>query len=105
MQRDTSISLVALFRANYLEDTWALSVEKSLAIFCLIVGHQQGMRVMADGFQHSTETISRHFKREMRALCNLGNTIIRHRQVDRVHPYIQGNPKYFPWFKVRLYFW
>ena len=105
MQRDTFVSLRNFFRANYLEDTRALSVEESLAIFYLIVGHQQGIRVTVDRFQHSTETISRHFKRVMRALCNLGKTIIRPRQVDEVHPYIQGNPKYFPWFEVCLYFW
>ena len=58
MQRDTFVSLVTLLRANYLEDTQALSVEESLAIFCLIIGHRQRMRVTTDRFQHSTETIS-----------------------------------------------
>ena len=28
MQRDTFVSLVTVLRANYLEDTWALSVEE-----------------------------------------------------------------------------
>jgi hypothetical protein len=100
MQRDTFVSLANVLRENYLEDTRSVSVEESLAIFCLIVGHRQGMRVTADRFQHSTETISRHFKRVMRALCNLGKTLIRPRQLTGVHPYIQGNPKYFPWFEV-----
>ncbi|XP_059436793.1 uncharacterized protein LOC132169855 [Corylus avellana] len=99
MQRDTFVSLANVLRENYLEDSRSLRVEESLAIFCLIVGHRQGMRVVADRFQHSTETISRHFKHVMRALCNLGKTLIRPRQLDGVHPYIQGNPKYFPWFK------
>jgi hypothetical protein len=37
----------------------------------------------------------------MRALCNLGKILIRPREVVGVHPYIQDNPKYFPWFAVR----
>jgi hypothetical protein len=59
------------------------------------------MRVAADRFQHSTESISRHVKCVMRALCNLGKILIRPREVVGVHPYIQDNPKYFPWFAVR----
>ncbi|XP_059436125.1 protein ALP1-like [Corylus avellana] len=99
MKRDTFISLADVLRANYIQDTRTVSVEESLAIFCLIVGHRQGMRVAADRFQHSTETISRNFMCVMRALCNLGKSIIRPRNVDGVHPYIQENPKYYPWFQ------
>ena len=100
MKRDTFISLANVLRVNYLQDTHVVSVQESLAIFCLIVGHSQGMRVVADRFQHSTKTISRHFKGVMRALCNLGKTLIRPRNVDGVHPYIQENLKYYPWFEV-----
>jgi hypothetical protein len=77
MQRDTFLSLTNTLRASYLEDTQHVRVEEALAIFCLIVGHRQGQRVAADRFQHSTETICRHVKRVMRALCNLGKSLIR----------------------------
>jgi hypothetical protein len=77
-----------------------MSVEETLAIFCLIVGHRQGMRVAADWFQHSTGIICRHFKRVIRAFCNLGKTIIGPGHVGDVHPYIKNNPKYFAWFQV-----
>jgi hypothetical protein len=39
MQRDIFVSLADVLRANYIEDTRSLSVEESLAIFCLIVSH------------------------------------------------------------------
>jgi hypothetical protein len=100
VKRDTFVSLADVLRANYLQDTHFVSVEESLAIFCLIVGHCQGIRATVDRFQHSTETISHHFKGVMRALCNLGKILIRPRNIDGVHPYIQGNPKYYPWFEV-----
>ena len=75
-------------------------MEEAFAIFYLIAGHSQGMRVAANWFQHTTETISRHVKCVIMALCNLGKILIRLRQVVGVHPYIQDNPKYFPWFAV-----
>jgi hypothetical protein len=100
MQRGTVVSLVDVLRVNYLEDTRFISVKEVLAIFCLIVGHRQGMGVACDQFQHSIETISRHVKHVMRALCNLSKILIRPMQVVGVHPYVQDNPKYFPWFEV-----
>jgi hypothetical protein len=71
-----------------------------MAIFCLIVGHKQGMRVASDRFQHSTETISRHFKHVMSTLYMYWKTIIKPTYTGEVHPYIVGNPKYNPWFQV-----
>ncbi|XP_028078485.1 uncharacterized protein LOC114280326 [Camellia sinensis] len=54
-----------------------LSIEQSLAIFLYICGHSERHRLAADRFQHSTETIHRHFKIMMRALCRLAVLIIR----------------------------
>jgi hypothetical protein len=84
--------------------TWDVTVEEAIAIFVLIVGHCQGQRVESDRFQHSTETINRHFKTVMRALQRLGKTYIRVRHRNGVHPHLQGNPKYYPWFKVCVTF-
>ncbi|GLT54419.1 hypothetical protein SLA2020_276190 [Shorea laevis] len=76
----------------YLEVSHEIMVEESLAFFYLIAGHRQGLRVAANRFQHSTETISRHFKKVMRALCSLSKTIIRPTHIGGVHLYIASNP-------------
>ncbi|RVW82916.1 L10-interacting MYB domain-containing protein [Vitis vinifera] len=45
-------------------DTRFVTVEEAVAMFLLIVGHNVRMRVVADRFQHSTETVARHFKED-----------------------------------------
>ncbi|XP_042954573.1 uncharacterized protein LOC122290983 [Carya illinoinensis] len=74
-------------------------LEESLAIFCLIVGHGQGQRVVADRFQHSTEIINRHVKTVTRALHELGRSVIRLTHTVGVHPYIASNRHNYPWFQ------
>jgi hypothetical protein len=104
MKHYTFVSLCNILRGGYLEDSCAIRVEEVVAVFCLIVGHRQGMLVAFDRFQHSAKTISRHFKHVMRALCMYGKTIIKPMYTGEVHPYIAGNPKYNPkynpWFQV-----
>ncbi|GMQ10665.1 hypothetical protein CsSME_00053581 [Camellia sinensis var. sinensis] len=56
-------------------------------------------RLAADRFQHSTETIHRHFKIVMRALCRLAVLIIRPPDPNVVPPEIRNNPKRYPWLK------
>ena len=55
-------------------------------------------------FRSSTETIARHFKEIRRALCRLGKILIcPNNMTNEVSSYVASNPKYFPWFKVRVY--
>ncbi|CAL5384396.1 unnamed protein product [Camellia sinensis] len=56
-------------------------------------------RLAADRFQHSTETIHRHFKIMMRALCRLAVLIIRPPDPNVIPPEIRNNQKHYPWFK------
>lgn len=76
-----------------------LSIEQSLAIFLYICGHSERHRLAADRFQHSTETIHRHFKIMMRALCRLAVLIIRPPDPNVIPPEIRNNRKHYPWFK------
>ncbi|KAL6318090.1 hypothetical protein AAG906_035235 [Vitis piasezkii] len=81
-------------------DTRFVTVEEAVAMFLLIVGHNVRMRVVADRFQHSTETVARHFKEVRRALCRLGKILIcPNNMTNEVSSYVASNPKYFPWFK------
>ncbi|CAL5362231.1 unnamed protein product [Camellia sinensis] len=76
-----------------------LSIEQSLAILLYVCGHSERHRLAADRFQHSTETIHRHFKIMIRALCRLAVLIIRPLDLNVIPPEIRNNPKRYPWFK------
>ncbi|KAK3018390.1 hypothetical protein RJ639_003845, partial [Escallonia herrerae] len=51
-----------------LRDTPGVSIEEQLAIFLNIVGHNERNRVIQERFQHSGETISRHFNNAKESL-------------------------------------
>ena len=70
MDKETFMNLCDhLKRHENLHDTRFVTVEEAMVMFLLIVGHNVRMRVVADCFQHSTETVARHFKEVRRALC------------------------------------
>ena len=59
MDKETFINLCDhLKRQENLQDTRLVTVEEVVAMFLLIVGHNMRMRVVADHFQHSTETVA-----------------------------------------------
>lgn len=69
-----------------------ISVEESLCMVCLLIGHARGQRLIGDRFQHSKETINRHIRTVMQVLHELERTVIRPTHTTGVHPYIVGNP-------------
>ena len=58
-------------------DHMDLLLEESLAIFLFICGHSERHRSAADRFQHSNDTICKHFTYMRHALCNLGHFVIQ----------------------------
>ncbi|KAF5181631.1 CAI-1 autoinducer sensor kinase/phosphatase cqsS isoform, partial [Thalictrum thalictroides] len=52
----------ALRERKLLHNTRYVSVEEQVSIFLYIVGKNDSNRTVADRFQHSGETISRHFR-------------------------------------------
>jgi hypothetical protein len=87
---------------QFIKSTRNLDVEESIVIFLLLTGHCQGQRIAADRFQHSTETINRHYNKVFRAVDHLAKVYIKVRHRTGVHSHVQGNPKYYPWFKVSV---
>ncbi|KAI3922740.1 hypothetical protein MKW98_006871 [Papaver atlanticum] len=56
--------------------------------------------LVADRFQHSNETISRHFKTVLKAICRFAKEVIKPPDFGTTHPYIMSRrDKYYPWFK------
>ncbi|MQM04218.1 hypothetical protein Taro_037011 [Colocasia esculenta] len=83
-----------LIEKGVLQDTKNMSVTEQLAIFLLEVGHGIGNRLLREWFQHSSETISRHFNNVL-----MGVLAIRH---SIVHQKIRHDPKFYPFFKNAL---
>ena len=79
-----------------------VSVQEQLAIFLYGIGHGVTNRVMAETFQHSGETISRHFNNILKAICFLKQDFIVQPGSDTgVHPRIRDNQHFHPYFMVR----
>lgn len=89
----------ALKNVANLEDGKRVSVEEAVAMFLIIVCHSLRHRIVAERFQHSLQTISKWFRRVLRAVCVLGTTIIRPRNQMGTHRHILENQKYFTYFK------
>ncbi|KAL5726030.1 hypothetical protein ACHQM5_009102 [Ranunculus cassubicifolius] len=82
-----------------LKVTRHMSCEEQLGIFLMTIGHNERNRMVCDRFQHSGETISRHFNKVLRAISELSISLIRPPSFDVVPSYIRHNPKYWPYFK------
>ena len=59
------------------EDIRIALVEEVVATFVCIVGHSTDIRLVANYFQHSIETIQPRFRCVLRAIHSLGSMIIR----------------------------
>ena len=78
-----------------------VDVQEAVAIFLYIVGHNTRMRLAADRFQHSTETVDRKFRRVLRAVHTWGQHLIKpNPNVVDLPEHLRGNNKYDPWFEV-----
>lgn len=90
-----------LRRRKFLKDSRLVNVEEQLAIFLFTLGHSERNRVMQDRFQHSGETISRHFNRTLDAILKLSKYYIKPSNGD-IPPEIEKNPTFYPYFKVNF---
>ncbi|KAK1258731.1 hypothetical protein QJS04_geneDACA022020 [Acorus gramineus] len=77
-----------------------MSVTEQLAIFMHAIGHGIPNRVLAERFQHSGETISRHFDHVLRAIVGLRHDFLQMPQgLIGVHPHVRSNRLFYPFFK------
>ncbi|KAI3453559.1 hypothetical protein Pfo_010222 [Paulownia fortunei] len=88
-----------LRQINLLNDSREVSVEEQLAIFLMTIGHDERNRMLQERFQHSGETISRHFNTVLKALMNFSMSVIVAPSFEQIPSYIRNNPKYWPHFK------
>ncbi|XP_027098816.1 uncharacterized protein [Coffea arabica] len=69
-----------------------------LTLICL--SHDERHRVLAERFQHSTDTIDQHVCRVLRAFVRVGRDLVRPANFDGTHPRILNNALLMPWFRV-----
>ncbi|KAI4351928.1 hypothetical protein L6164_006227 [Bauhinia variegata] len=87
-----------LRQRNMLRDTAGVMIEEQLAIFLNIIGHNERNRVIQERFQHSGETISRHFNNVLKAIKSLSREVLQTPE-PTTPPEILRNNRFYPYFK------
>nr|KAJ0202523.1 hypothetical protein LSAT_V11C500264830 [Lactuca sativa] len=95
--------LCADLATNYgLQQTRNISIEESVGIFLMTLAHGCSNKFVQEFFNHSGETIHRHFHTVLKAVLKLSAGIIKPdaNYNDDVPEFILNNPRYYPMFKV-----
>ncbi|XP_052301055.1 uncharacterized protein LOC102614193 isoform X2 [Citrus sinensis] len=87
-----------LRQRGMLRDTSGVIIEEQLAIFLNIVGHNERNRVIQERFQHSGETISRHFNNVLKAIKSLSREFLQP-PPQTTPPEILCSHRFYPYFK------
>jgi len=85
-----------------LKPTRGMSVYEELGMFLMICAHGAGNRLVQEIFQHSGETIHRHFHSVLKAIGKLARDIIQPHPSynDGAGDHKPCNQRYLPFFKV-----
>ncbi|XP_071915638.1 uncharacterized protein [Coffea arabica] len=81
-----------------LRDTAGVMIEEQFAIFLNIVGHNERNRVIQERFQHSGETISRHFNNVLKAIKSLSREFLEPPPLTTPPEILRSN-RFYPYFK------
>ncbi|XP_071681742.1 protein ALP1-like [Lolium perenne] len=96
MRRAIFYALVRTFLSRgLLVDSIHTSVEEQVAMFIIVVGHNQRFRVIHSIFRRSTETISRYFQQVVYAVGKLRGEMIKLASTN-TPPKIKNNYRWFP---------
>ncbi|XP_050889735.1 protein ALP1-like [Lathyrus oleraceus] len=76
-----------------------IGVEESVGIFLYMIGQPSSYRNAQERFQHSSETIHKHFNKVLEVVCKLGKKVIKHVDLVDSSQYIRDDNRYWPYFK------
>nr|XP_016443140.1 PREDICTED: uncharacterized protein LOC107768521 [Nicotiana tabacum] len=77
MSRDVYVRLCQHFRYNgWLIDSKHISVEEKIAIFFIIIGHNERFVVIKRRFQHSLQSVHKYFHEVLDAMMKFANEMI-----------------------------
>ena len=103
MEVDIFHALVHKLREKkLLGDSKEVSLEEKVAIFLYAIAKNASNQTLQDRFQHSPETISRHFGAVLDAITKLTCIYIRPPSLQPYH--ILRKPHFYPYFNVSMYF-
>ncbi|KAJ7975538.1 DDE_4 domain-containing protein [Quillaja saponaria] len=92
-----------LRQRSMLRDTAGVMIEEQLTIFLNIIGHNERNRVIQERFQHSGETISRHFNNVLKAIKSLSREFLQPPELA-TPPEILSSNRFYPYFQALLIF-
>nr|XP_004512634.1 uncharacterized protein LOC101506160 isoform X2 [Cicer arietinum] len=99
MDRHVFHKLCGILRQRaMLRDTAGVMIEEQLAIFLNVIGHNERNRVIQERFQHSGETISRHFNNVLKAIKSLSREFLQPPQ-HTTSSEIINSARFYPYFK------
>lgn len=87
-----------LRQKGMLRDTPGVMIEEQLGIFLNIVGHNERNRVIQERFEHSGETISRHFNNVLKAVKSLSREFLQPPPISTPPEILRSN-RFHPYFK------
>ncbi|KAM3231881.1 hypothetical protein P3L10_017240 [Capsicum annuum] len=82
-----------------LKATCGISTHKMLGMFFMVCAHGAENRMIQEIFQHSGETVHRHFHSMLNVVCNLAIIRPRLNYNDGVEAHKSCNERYLPFFK------
>ena len=90
-----------LKKRYHLKGTRKLTVEELMAMFFSTLGHEFGNRIVQERFQHSGETVSRHFTHILMVVSRMTIDIINPINIEfrDVPSKIRDDERYWPYFK------
>lgn len=87
-----------LRQRGMLRDTVGVMIEEQLAIFLNVVGHNERNRVIQERFQHSGETISRHFNNVLKAIKSMSREFLQPPPLTTPSEILKSN-RFYPYFE------
>ncbi|KAH9714534.1 DDE Tnp4 domain-containing protein [Citrus sinensis] len=100
MDKEVFIRLCyTLEHLQLLENDRHVCIKEAVAMCLYILSHGAVVRVVAERFQRSPETVFTHFKRVLKAFCHLANHIIKPKPQGEAPLEIRNNPNFFPYFE------
>ncbi|XP_028764534.1 uncharacterized protein LOC114762832 [Neltuma alba] len=100
MEKEMFMRLCSKLVEHGLKNSKYLGVEEIVGMFLNTVGHGQCNRMIQERFQHSGETVSRHFHRVLQACLSLSREYIKPLDptFSVTHPKIKNDKRYSPYF-------
>ncbi|TVU45982.1 hypothetical protein EJB05_05492, partial [Eragrostis curvula] len=100
MEPDIFISLANYLRRTRLVRDTRIKVEEKLGFFLWMLSHNSSYEDLQVKFEHSNDTFHHHIKHFFdKVIPTLACRFVKSPDPNQVHPKIDSNPRFFPYFK------